>query len=319
MGDATAKGEQGPAPWTALDLVVLVVFIYYFWLSLASALLLSTGFYSWYYGPDVVALATTPGETKEPLLRQLAQQRLLLWAAAIAFPFQLLTAPLFLARRHNARPEQMGLTTRGLRRSLLFGLLYWAALTPVVFGIYQLFLWLFGPWPGGEAPTNILIQVAKQPLSLAERGLLIFRVLIAAPALEELLFRGLLLPWCARSRWNSWAALAVALALAVGHGAAHWTSGSFELTDLLQPLSVLALAPLLWLVQKRSRSPEGPAMLGSAILFGFVHGDWPSPLPLLVLGVGLGVLARRTRSLAGPMLVHALFNSVTVVVLLGPW
>jgi membrane protease YdiL (CAAX protease family) len=38
---------------------------------------------------------------------------------------------------------------------------------------------------------------------------------------------------------------------------------------------------------------------------------WPSPIPLFVLGLGLGVLAEGTRSLVGPIVVHSAFNAVS--------
>jgi membrane protease YdiL (CAAX protease family) len=51
------------------------------------------------------------------------------------------------------------------------------------------------------------------------------------------------------------------------------------------------------------------AIYATAALFAVVH-QWPTPVPLFPLGLGLGWLAYRTRSLVGPMVLHALFNSV---------
>jgi membrane protease YdiL (CAAX protease family) len=54
----------------------------------------------------------------------------------------------------------------------------------------------------------------------------------------------------------------------------------------------------------------------TALLFAACHaGAWPSPIALFVLGLGLGWLALRTRSLTGPLFVHALFNAVASSVL----
>jgi membrane protease YdiL (CAAX protease family) len=172
-------------------------------------------------------------------------------------------------------------------------------------------------WSGSGGEEHSLVLLAQQPLNGVERGLWLFGVLLYASVLEELLFRGLLLTWCAGRRWGGWVALAAALVVAVLR---HLDQLSAALRDpaelpaaLLPAGCVLALAPVLWLVQKSGRWKDGPAILGAAALFGFVHGAWPSPLPLLALGVGLGVLARRSGSLAGPILLHALFNGVTAV------
>jgi membrane protease YdiL (CAAX protease family) len=83
------------------------------------------------------------------------------------------------------------------------------------------------------------------------------------------------------------------------------------------------LPSLLDRYQIRVRLPYGPtphntarAIYGTAALFAMFHvSAWPSPVPLFVLALGLGWLAYRTQSLIGPMVLHGLFNSVTVVVL----
>ncbi len=45
----------------------------------------------------------------------------------------------------------------------------------------------------------------------------------------------------------------------------------------------------------------------TAVFFACIH-PWPTPIPLLVLGLLLGWLAYRTQSLVAPMLLHFLFN-----------
>jgi membrane protease YdiL (CAAX protease family) len=53
------------------------------------------------------------------------------------------------------------------------------------------------------------------------------------------------------------------------------------------------------------------------VLFAAFHsGVWPSPVPLLLLALGLGYLAYRAQSLAAPMLIHALFNGFNCVLIL---
>jgi membrane protease YdiL (CAAX protease family) len=50
-----------------------------------------------------------------------------------------------------------------------------------------------------------------------------------------------------------------------------------------------------------------------------MHTTWPNPVPLFVLGLGLGWLAVRTNGVLVPILVHALFNAVSAVFLLPGW
>jgi membrane protease YdiL (CAAX protease family) len=63
-----------------------------------------------------------------------------------------------------------------------------------------------------------------------------------------------------------------------------------------------------------------PAIFAASLLFACVHTSvWPTPVPLFVLAIGLGVLAHRTRSLVGPIVLHGLFNAVSCVKLLMGW
>jgi hypothetical protein len=60
------------------------------------------------------------------------------------------------------------------------------------------------------------------------------------------------------------------------------------------------------------------AILGSAMLFALGHASaWPAPLPLVLFGLVLGWLARRTQSLIAPITLHALFNLVAFITLYG--
>jgi membrane protease YdiL (CAAX protease family) len=60
------------------------------------------------------------------------------------------------------------------------------------------------------------------------------------------------------------------------------------------------------------------AIVGSAMLFAAVHSNnWPAPIPLMLLGLALGWLARRTQSLIAPITLHALFNLVAFLALYG--
>ena len=58
------------------------------------------------------------------------------------------------------------------------------------------------------------------------------------------------------------------------------------------------------------------SIYGSSMVWSMMHYDaWPAPIPLFLLGLGLGWLALRTQSLIGPMVCHALFNAVACLAL----
>jgi membrane protease YdiL (CAAX protease family) len=61
------------------------------------------------------------------------------------------------------------------------------------------------------------------------------------------------------------------------------------------------------------------ACLASSVLFGVIHGNLLSLIPLTVLGMFLAEAYRRTRTLAVPVLMHAMFNLISYLALFyGP-
>ena len=87
---------------------------------------------------------------------------------------------------------------------------------------------------------------------------------------------------------------------------------------------VIALAPI-WLLLPLigvfhfldRRNTAWGSLFASAVLFAWVHVSvWPSPVPLVWLALGLGWLAWRSHSLAGAIVLHAVFNAVACAALL---
>jgi membrane protease YdiL (CAAX protease family) len=156
----------------------------------------------------------------------------------------------------------------------------------------------------------------------AEWIALAFAAVVVAPVLEELVFRGVLQRWLGTLTWGGAGAIVAAFALAVlQRGSAFreaWSERQAEemLQAALPALFVLAMLPGYFVVQRLSRTPNGGAVYGTALLFAAVHSSWPHPIPLFVLGLGLGWLAYRTQSLIAPIVLHSLFNGVACVELL---
>jgi hypothetical protein len=84
----------------------------------------------------------------------------------------------------------------------------------------------------------------------------------------------------------------------------------------------LAIVIILGMVSLEIRRPHLPvrvygAIWSSAALFAAFHASvWPTPVPLMVLGLGLGWLMARTQTFLPGVLVHALFNACSVIHLL---
>jgi membrane protease YdiL (CAAX protease family) len=305
--------RQRCVPWGAGEILAVVFLVLILWPQVWVQLLESVGFFTRVYGPD---FPTAPEALRQA--SELDRTRRLLWPSVFAMPFQVASILLLLWRISGTRPYQLGLTLHHLAGNLLLGFVAFAVLTPLVYGIYELAVRLQG---GGE--EHPLTLVAREHTLPIERVALVFSAVVVAPVVEELLFRGLIQRWLGKWRWGGAGAIAIAFVLALllrgtalmeAVAARRWADlGS----AVLPALFVLAMVPGYFLVQWLSRTPNGGAIYGTAVLFGYVHSAWPHPIPLFVLGLGLGWLAYRTQSLVAPILLHALFNGVACVELLN--
>ena len=254
-----------------------------------------------------------------------------LWTGTISLPVQLgllLAAWLVMYRRWPGR----GLVAVLLARISL-AVITWAGLTMVVLGVHAVVNWAFTElgWLTEDHPLSKL-SAARPTI---DHVLFFFQAGVAAPVIEEVLFRGVLLGWLVGGRSllvgppgprfpRPSADRRVWPVLVIGVGAAavmaHEPGGALTLAVVTRGPVLFALGLLAgWVVLRqmtRKRRTVG-AVYASASLFAVVHsGVWPSPIPLFVLGLGLGWLAVRTRGPLAPAIVHGLFNAVSVLFVL---
>jgi membrane protease YdiL (CAAX protease family) len=253
------------------------------------------------------------------------------WNPVLSFPFQVAAILFVLMAGSGTRLFQLGLTAHRLATNLFLGYLAWALLTPLVYALDYLVTELHAavlPLPSEKHP---LIESLQKTPGFLGYFLLFLAAVVAAPVYEELLFRGILQPWFARRRWGADAALVAAFGLAVYAGLASKVDKDFFLAGnpnglrvLVEGLGsavfVLVMIPgyiyadrLLW--HWLPQPGAGRTIYAVALLFAAAHANvWPSPIPLFLLGLGLGYLAYRTQSLVSCMTAHALFNGTTVLV-----
>jgi membrane protease YdiL (CAAX protease family) len=195
----------------------------------------------------------------------------------------------------------------------------WAVLTPAVLlfhaGIVQLF-------------TAAGLKPDEHPLAKFTGGdeftrlLFLLQACLAAPLIEEVLFRGVLLPWVigSRRRWPAaesppvtpaalrpWLVVGFAVAVAALSGKVGPTVFAAVLAGGLG---------VVWVTVRRGKR-HVRAVYATAAMFAAIHSSvWPSPVPLFLLGLGLGWCAVRTRGVIVPAVVHGLFNAVSAVYVL---
>jgi membrane protease YdiL (CAAX protease family) len=301
--------DSSPAAWNATEVLLSLFLVWLFWPSLMTLLLESLkalGVVGWYYGEGANEI----------------DRRLGLWVATLSLPFQVLTFPLIFSAFHPIRMADFGLTTRRFGRNVLAGMGGVLVLAPVVFGTYWLVRRLYGQAGEHNIQQHGLEIIARESLFPSEWVLLFFTAILAAPLIEEWTFRGVLQPWLATRRWGGHLAMVLAFVLTLLYRGPQMLDsvlgGLSPLVEAAMPtLFVLGLIPFYLLVSWKSRTPVYPAVFGTSLLFACIHTRvWPTPVPLFVLGLGLGLLAQRTRNLIGPIVLHGLFNSISCVQLL---
>ena len=239
---------------------------------------------------------------------------LIAWVSTLALPVNIVGALALVRFVTGARLRHLGIRLRRVLPGIAAGFIAWLLVTPAVFGLHIGVVALqqrLLHWPPTRHPLEQLLEINLLPV---EWLLVVLQAVVLAPIWEELLFRGLLLPRLAKHAWGGHAAWAAAAVLAG--------------MPLIKQMTLPSLLPLLfalalWIAGALATAGEaGPywkwrAILGSSALFSLLHASaWPAPVPLFPLAVALGWLAYRTRGIIAPIVLHALFNSVSTLLLL---
>jgi membrane protease YdiL (CAAX protease family) len=254
----------------------------------------------------------------DPAGQELEAARWQLWTATLAFPLQM-AALVAVALAVGVRPYQFGLVMNRLRSDICVGYLWWLWLTPVVLAVYQLVLILYDMAYAGLPRPHPFGRLAEAGLTSVEWCAVVFAAVAAAPILEETLFRGLVQPWLTRVPESGLYVVAVAFVFALPHRAEPVDGTQVQWLALLQRFApaafVLLMVPGYVILTARSPRIGGP-IYATSLFFAAMHSsDWPTPIPLFVLGAGLGWIAWRTQGLVAPIVAHALFNGVACLTL----
>jgi membrane protease YdiL (CAAX protease family) len=302
-------------PWTGWEVVAALLLM---WLcpSFLAAGLHAAGFFGRVYGAEFQA------HFDEGKLDALDSIRLTLWMSDLALPLVLASTLVLFYLSSGTRPYQLGLTASRLGKYLLLGVVTSVCVVPVVYLILVVANWLLRFGTGGvpeEHPIQRLIESHPPPIDFVVGGL---AALVAAPLLEEFVFRGIIQPWFRVRSWGGYGGVAGALALAVARRwneiQSHWASGGWPgvWPQLLPAAFVLVMVPGYLLVRAKL-PPAAGAVYATSLLFAAAHSSvWPSPIPLFFFALALGTLRYRTQSLVPSVVVHGLFNGVAWMLLL---
>lgn len=307
-------------PWSGLELIVVIIIVMVLWPSLMQALVVNTPLGEAIYGEEVIQAIKDERKTEE----KPQNLRVGLLSSLLAFPLQIVSVVLLLRQASGTRMHQLGLTDEAWQRNVVIGAIAFVLVTPLTLAIFNVVEMLTSTLFPGSAKEHLLQQLVKSNvLSDAELILVVVRPVIVAAILEELLFRGVLQSWLAKRSWGGDVAMGLALLCALPQKSEHWDSLLYgddwaKRAEILMPVAfVLCMLPVFVWIRERQVTPVPSALFGVSLLFGMVHTfAWPSPVPLFVLGLSLGYLRARTQSLVGPIVLHALFNTVGCLMLL---
>jgi membrane protease YdiL (CAAX protease family) len=198
--------------------------------------------------------------------------------------------PAFLRRTTGTTLADLGLADPDHRVNFGRGFVAFFLLAPVVYG---LMIAAVEVWPRQSHPIEDMLQKRLDPGTAA---LALLSSVVLAPLVEELLFRGLILGWL--RRLFDPASVYVPTPVAEGGDDLPILAGG-------EPAAA-----------GRGPSRFLPDLLTAAVFAALHAAQWPAPVPLFALALGLGVLMRRTGSLWAPIGLHATFNGVSTALML---
>jgi membrane protease YdiL (CAAX protease family) len=312
-----------PVPWTFLDLLI-VIFV-------ATSLLI--GIFTAVQGLRVAPANGPVIQLQKHHIAAIADSLWKISAMAVAM--------LYLVAKSGATWRDFGLSWRDLGGQVAIGMMAFVMLAPPVYAIQAAIVW-YGKWKY-EHP---LIEMLQKSPDVGLFLLLAFSACVMAPLSEEWLFRSILQGWLERALgwltkalyFQHSAPAIVAKGPQAGVFEASTTDAESAAVSAAvagelppyptthydpNPYAASQLAPLLQPHREeeiheepfpRSILAQWLPILISAVLFGLAHwGHGPAPIPLTILAIGLGYVYQRTHSIVPVMVVHSLFNSVSML------
>lgn len=234
------------------------------------------------------------------------------------FPLVLLLMLNVLKRLCGARLYQLGLHLNRWKENLTLGALGWAVITPTCFIVLLLVSLSFWETLWGRSSDHPMHTLLTNDPRVFTWMLVGIMTCVIAPLKEEILMRGILQPYLVRNPLVSDILVVMSIVWAF---TMLMTPGTGPDRGLgMGPLFFVAVAaPGYYLFEKWTQlwiKEPGAArgIYATSLVFAGLHmAAWPTPIPLFLFSLGVGFLAYRTRSLIGPITVHALFNLTAMV------
>lgn len=231
----------------------------------------------------------------------------------------------YLVVRAKATLRDFGVALPELGRNSLVGIAAFVMIAPPVYALQAAIVW-FGGWQYQHPLIDMLQKTPDFGLFLV----LALSACVIAPLSEEWFFRGVFQGWLQRA--FAWLGGRVEKSQLPAQAPA---AGEVLVADGLEMPLYADLNPYAVFPARLVDRPLEPAVpieaareetfplsvlvhwlpiVISSVLFGLAHwGHGPAPITLTVLALGLGYVYQRTHSIVPVIVVHALFNSVSML------
>ncbi len=215
--------------------------------------------------------------------------------AAVVDLILIVLLPILVRLTSGARVRDLGASARYWRAQVGLGLIAGLITIPVVYVIQGLSVRI---WTSNEHRLETML---REELSQHSMSLALITAVVLAPAMEELLFRGLLQRWLIKLFTR-------AVSAPVATNAPEITIAP---DALARHESTEQPALVTW------TSPAALGIVSTSLVFAAVHApQWPAPIPLFVFSVALGVVFQRTGSLIAVAVMHAMLNAISTFVMI---
>ena len=271
---------------------------------------------------------------------------------AVVNTILIILLPVILGLTSGARLTDFGLSLDRWGRQVTIGVVAVLFLMPIIFGTQWSAFRLLGPF--NEQFRHPVERMLREQFSGVAAGVAVLTAVVLAPVFEELMFRSIFQNWLIEfldrfrtDRETSPIARFDAHERVIPPGDFEEStldpkaSGPFEPADWSELPSDLGAgldgvsrkgpshdwlaedtAPAL--PKPKSSSPPLPSPISAAagivltsLIFAGLHvGQWPAPIPIFVLALGLGLIYHRTGSLLAVICMHAVFNASSTLALI---
>jgi membrane protease YdiL (CAAX protease family) len=189
----------------------------------------------------------------------------------------------------------------------------WLAVSPLILAINVLTGWAARQFDVTPDVHPLAVIGTNPNLTIA----FLLSACVATPVVEELLVRGVFLPWAARGLTRSVVLfLPAALLSMLGSPGVRLGPLTFLGVLLLGFWALLHFGP-----RRAGTRARFAAVYATSVLFAAAHTSvWPTPVPLFFFSLALGAIALRTGGVGASILVHGLLNAVSATYVLrgGP-